>query len=185
MWSKHCFSLANFLVTIHRVLSGKQLGYRLQKDGLLPGLKGISVSLGAKSINSGWRNKFYIRLCTLLLFQARALGTVDISDGRVLVTKRSVDLSQSLVRDVGGPVSLSPKQDADRLSLFHSPPSPRLCVSLPYSPLRSTSPSSSLFLLLLPAASSYCIPRCRFHQLSSARNIKISTIPVVAADPVA
>lgn len=99
---------------------------------------------GAGFINSGRRNKFYIRLCALLLFQTRALGTVDISDGRVLVTKRSVDLSQSLVRDVGGPISLSPRRDTEMsLSVSRSPPPPSLSISSLFSA------SSHLFLLLL------------------------------------
>lgn len=151
--SKHCFLLANFLVTIHihRVLSGKQLGYRLQKDG--PPLSSVSRGFPSasvpSSINSGWRNKFYIRLCALLLFQARALGTVDISDGRVLVTKCSVDLSQSFVRDVGGPVFLSPRRDADRLSPSRSPPSLSACLFLILRFVLLLS-SSSLSLLLRP-----------------------------------
>lgn len=104
------------------------------------GLEGVSRQPESPGfINSGWRNKFYIRLCALLLFQTRALGTVDISDGRVLVTKRSVDLSQSLVRNVGGPVFLSPRPGYRHVFLRLS--HPHLCLSLPYSPLRLISSS--------------------------------------------
>lgn len=139
---------------------------------------------GAGFINSGRRNKFYIRLCALLLFQTRALGTVDISDGRVLVTKRSVDLSQSLVRDVGGPISLSPRRDTPRClspSLAH----PRLYLSLPYSPLRLIYSSSFSSSFLLARRLSLLHPSVPLPLALLARNIKISTISVVAAKPVA
>ena len=137
---------------------------------------------GAGFINSGRRNKFYIRLCALLLFQTRALGTVDISDGRALVTKRSVDLSQSLVRDVGGPVFLSPRRNTG-ISFFVSLILVSICLFLILRFVSSLPPSPSLplgppplFAASLGAASSLAL---------LARNIKISTISVVAANPVA
>lgn len=119
-------------------------------------------------INSGRRNKFYIRLCVLLLFQARAHGTVDIS-GRVLVTKRSVDLSQSCSGRRWW-TCLPPAEATSTVFLRAARPGHGLCLFLI---LRSVPPPPSHLFLLHPPVP---LPLALF-----ARNIKISTIPVVAA----
>lgn len=154
-------------------LSGEKIRPSGQHASTSPSLFPTSWREWPESINSGRRNKFYIRLCALLLFQARAHGAVDIS-GRVLVTKRSVDLSQSLGEmsvDPSFSVSFSTPRLPRRLSVclflilrFASPRTfrVRLSLSLPRRPLpsRSSQPPATSSSSSSP---SRCIPRCRFH----------------------
>lgn len=148
-------------------------------------------------VNSGRRNKFYIRVFASYYFfkrenaRAGARNSRYLRRGRVLVTKRSASTSLAIVarRDVVGGLVFHPPRR--RRPSFHRPlratsrhaataarRPPFLFLILrsvsrrpPPPPSPGASPAVRLSLVsALP--SSRCIPRCRFHQLSLRQEYK-------------
>lgn len=158
------------------------------------------ASRKAKSINSGRRNKFYIRLCALLLFQVRAHGTVDITEGEgksscYKTLRRPLTIAR---RDVGGPVFLSlprrcrasfsvslftPRIPSTSVSSLFSasshPANPRSLPSVSPARLPARAPAPRACRRLVSLHPPVPLPLALF-----ARNIKISTIPGCSSRPV-